>query len=113
VELCRRYSNRPDLLNPLVRTWQKISNPQDHYNETTTTLQGRAAKGAWRVRDRLSPADIQALLNAYRDGTTSQTLAERYGFSTNTIKRLLREHGVHKRRSRVPDVGVDADGVCQ
>ena len=101
VELCRRYSNRPDLLGPLVRTWQKIN--QDAPAGDDSDLAPVPGKEAcvWRVADRLSLSDVQTMIGSYRSGSTARFLSERYGVSTSTIKRLLREHGVRKQEPRV------------
>ena len=40
------------------------------------------------VSDRLTPSDIQTLIDSYLAGATSKSLAEQYGFSTTTTKRI-------------------------
>lgn len=52
--------------------------------------------GVWRVIDRLSPSDVDTLIQSYQAGRTARLLAERYSVSTATVKRLLRAHGVRK-----------------
>jgi transcriptional regulator of aromatic amino acid metabolism len=95
VELARRYSNRPELLNPLVRTLDKIHNGTPSDDVDLAVVEGRQARVP-TVNDRLTPADIQILIDSYMAGATSKKLAEEYGFSGTTIKRILREHGIRK-----------------
>lgn len=99
-ELCRRYSNRPDLLGPLVSVLGKIKNGVPHDDEPDLApVRGNEA-GVWRIADRLSPSDVSTLIESYRAGSTARLLAERYSVITATVKRLLHEHGVRKQRSR-------------
>lgn len=101
MELCSRYSNRDDLLEPLVRVLEQInqdllvSEPKDQL----VSADGATPK-AWRVADRLSPTDLANLVASYRGGTTIRDLAEQFNLGTTTVKRLLREHGARKRRPR-------------
>ncbi len=52
---------------------------------------------AWRVRDRLTEEQQQALAAAFRAGAEQRELAERYGISLSGVKRLLRSMGVRRR----------------
>jgi DNA-directed RNA polymerase specialized sigma24 family protein len=51
-----------------------------------------------RVSDRLTDEQQQAIIASFQAGTSKQTLAERYGTSISSVKRLLREHGVRGER---------------
>jgi hypothetical protein len=42
------------------------------------------------VGDRLSEADIERLVTAFTVGTSKRGLAERYGISESSVKRLIR-----------------------
>jgi hypothetical protein len=95
VELLRRYSDRPDVVGPLIRAWQEINNPADNHNRTVTTINGRTASPGY-VRHRLSETDVAGLIEAYRSGTTAKTLAERYDVHYTTTKKKLRKHGVRR-----------------
>lgn len=100
VELCRRYSNRSDLLGPLISVLDKIKNGVPHDDEPDlASVRGKDA-GVWRVADRLSPSDVSALIESYQAGCTARLLAGRYSISPMTVKRLLREHGVRKQHPR-------------
>jgi hypothetical protein len=46
----------------------------------------------WRLVDRLGEQTIQDLLKDRRAGTTQRRLAERYGISLSSVKRVLRRH---------------------
>ena len=54
LELCRRYSNRQDLLNPLVSVLEKIKSGADEGSQPDVgTVCGRQP-GVWRITDRLT-----------------------------------------------------------
>jgi hypothetical protein len=53
----------------------------------------------WRICDRLTAEDEQALAASFRAGTAKHQLAERYGISLSSVKRLLRKHNVRRDRS--------------
>jgi hypothetical protein len=97
VELLRRYSNRDDLLKPLVSLLERINEERLTGDEEGQLV---SADGpiprAWQVSDRLSPADIKTLVTSYLAGSTLRVLAEQYSISTTSVKRLLREHGACK-----------------
>jgi hypothetical protein len=97
VELLSRYSNREDLLKPLVNVLERInSEPEpDEPQDQLPSADGPDPR-PWQVTDRLSPADIKTLVKSFLAGDTIRVLAERYGISTTSVKRLLREHGARK-----------------
>jgi hypothetical protein len=97
VELCRRYSNHPDLLNPLVSVLTKIkSGAADNGPAGLAVVCGRQPR-VWRLAERLTEGDVATLLDAYRTGTPTRILAARYGVGTTSVKHLLRQHGVRRR----------------
>jgi hypothetical protein len=53
----------------------------------------------WRVRDKLSDEDVQALIKEFSSGTPKHVLADRYSVSLGSVKRLLQQHNI-RRRSR-------------
>ena len=88
-----RYSNRPDLLEQLRKVVAVLSN--------STQDDGTAAKAAAesvvrsrRLRDRFSQDDLQSMIDLYRSGTTAKQVAEKFGVSLRSVKRLLHEHGI-------------------
>jgi hypothetical protein len=48
------------------------------------------------VRDRLTEADVQALIGEFMSGTPKRVVAERYAISIGTVKNILRKHGVRR-----------------
>jgi hypothetical protein len=100
-ELLRHYSNRDDLLKPLVSLLERINDERlTGYEEGQLASADGPAPRAWRVSDRLSPTDIKTLVTSYLADSTIHVLAEQYGISTTSVKRLLREHGARKQRPR-------------
>lgn len=97
VELARRYSNRPELLNPLVRVMSMIhTEPSDTTHHDRPSVEG-ANVVPWRISDRFAAHDIDVLIAAYRSGQTAPALAKRYDIGLTSVKRLLRDRGVRKR----------------
>ena len=48
------------------------------------------------LRDRFSSDDLQAMIDLYRSGTTAKQVAEKFGVSLRSVKRLLHRHGVRR-----------------
>jgi len=97
VELLSRYSNREELLKPLVRVLERINaDPEPNEQQDQLPSADGPTPATWRVSDRLSPADVKALIKSYLAGDTIRVLAERYGIGTSSVKRLLRKHGARK-----------------
>jgi hypothetical protein len=86
VEVLRRYSNRPDLLGPLIDVLRRVE-AGDHEEEPGVV--SRPA-GPERVCDRLSEADVREIVKRFRAGAPKHKLAAEYGMSLSTMKRLLR-----------------------
>jgi hypothetical protein len=97
VELLSRYSNREDLLKPLVNALDRInSKPEPDEPQDQLPSADGPTPTTWRVSDRLSAADVKVLVQSYLAGDTIRVLAERYSISITSVKRLLREHGARK-----------------
>jgi hypothetical protein len=97
VELCSRYSNRDDLLKPLVSVLDRINSepPISDPMDQLPSADGSDPQ-AWRVNERMSPEDGKALVKSYLAGSTIRLLSEQYGISGSSVKRLLRQHGARK-----------------
>jgi transcriptional regulator of aromatic amino acid metabolism len=95
VELLRRYSNRPELVGPLVSVMKKINNSVDDHNEKVTNINGRTASPHY-TRTVLTDDQITEMIDSYKAGITAKVLAERYDVHYTTIKKKLRKHGVRK-----------------
>jgi len=103
VELTHAYSNTPDLLSDLETARQSITS---HDNLSTAWPVGSDQPGgdgqprAWSLRRRLSRPDIETLIDRYVTGTTAHDLAQQYGISVRSVKRLAHDHGVARRGYR-------------
>ena len=51
----------------------------------------------WRMRDRFSAEDLQAMVDLYRSGAAAREVAETFGIGLTSAKRVLRDHGIRKR----------------
>ena len=90
VEVLRRYSNRPDLLGPLLEVLRRIG-ARDTEDEPGVCSTGHGG-GSAPVRSRLSDADVHEIVDRFRAGTSKHRLAGEYGMSLSTMKRLLRRY---------------------
>jgi TIR domain len=64
---------------------------------------GAKAAAEWmvrsrRLRERFSLEDLRIMIDLYGSGATAREVAEKYGVSLRSIKRLLRQHGVRRER---------------
>jgi hypothetical protein len=90
VEVLRRYSNRPDLLGPLIEVLRRII--QDGDNEDEPGGVKSREGGSLRASERLSAADVCNIVDRFRAGVPKHRLATENGVSLSTMKRLLRRH---------------------
>lgn len=98
--MVRRYSNRPDLLEQLRKVVVILSNDgQD--GDMGTEMPTESVIRSRRLRDRFFREDLQTMIDLYRSGTTARQVAEKFGVSLRSVKRLLHQHGV--RRERLPN----------
>lgn len=94
------YSNRPDLLQQLRKVAAILSDGSQDDGAGTKGTTERVIRSR-RLRDRFSPEDLQAMIDLYRTGTTARLVAEKFGVSPRSFKRLLRQHGVRRRPRRL------------
>jgi hypothetical protein len=50
------------------------------------------------LRDRFPPEDLQAMIDLYGSGITARQVAEKFGVSLRSVKRLLHQQGVRRER---------------
>ena len=50
------------------------------------------------MRGRFSADELQTMIDFYESGATAEQVAQTYGFSKRSIKRLLQQHGVRRVR---------------
>jgi hypothetical protein len=86
-----------------LRRWQKSVNGGQPL--PVPELPDHPEHPAWRIRDKLTPADVQTLVQAFVAGTPQPELAVRYKISHSSVKRLLRKHGVRARPGEKPARG--------
>lgn len=96
VELVRRYSNRPDLQERLAEARSRASHRGGHEPGNHDVAASGRVPGTWRVRERLTDEDVQALIGEFLAGTPKRLLAEQYAISVSTVKNILRKHGVRR-----------------
>jgi hypothetical protein len=93
----RRYSNRPDLLEQLRQVVVILSKGGPE-GDTGAEVAGESVVRSRRLRDRFSSEDLQSMIALYQSGTTARQVAERFGVSLRSVKRLLHRHGVRRER---------------
>jgi hypothetical protein len=90
VEVLRRYSNRPDLLGPMIEVLRRIATG-DQSDEPGAVASREG--GTMRPSDRLSESDVHGIVARFRTGTAKHRLATEYCVSLSSVKRLLRKYG--------------------
>ena len=104
MDLLERFSNRSDVLYDLEEGERQLLKVQ---KETTERVSVQSVKTPRRVgaapttEERLGDENVSKLLRQYRDGTAAEVLAERFGVSLSSVRRLARKHGVDHRMSQV------------
>jgi hypothetical protein len=93
------YSKRPDLADSLVSAVRQLRQAQTQTGEPAFSGRSTQTSSRWRVGDRLSEAELEELIAAFTAGTSKRILAERYGISESSVKRLIRERGASKLSS--------------
>jgi len=87
AEALRRYSNRPDLLGPMIDVLRRIV-VGDQVDEPGGAESREGC--SLRLSDRLSEADVVKMVGRFRAGMAKHKLAAEYGMSLSSVKRLLR-----------------------
>jgi DNA-binding NarL/FixJ family response regulator len=97
MDLMAVYSNRRDLADALVSAVQQLRKAQAQTEASVQSVRSAPpSTRQWRVGDRLSQDDGEQLVVAFTAGTPKRELAERYGISESSVKRLIRRHGASK-----------------
>ena len=94
VDLVGTYSKRQDLADQLRRVLDRLGRAHEGPVEDPEHSVRTTAKAAepHRVADRLGQRAVRELVEAFDAGTSKWRLAEQYGISLSSVKRLLREH---------------------
>ena len=69
---------------------------KEHPGYEKATMNNTRHVRKWRIRQRLSAKNIAALVAASKAGAPKWQLAQRYGISMWSVKKLLREEGVKR-----------------
>jgi hypothetical protein len=94
------YLNRQDLADTLVSAVRQLRQAQAQTYEQAHSVRSMPLSTVqWRLGDRLYEADMERLIAAFTAGTPKRKLAERYGISESSVKRLIRQHGASKASS--------------
>jgi response regulator of citrate/malate metabolism len=83
------YSKRPDLLFDLASTVERLCREGVDEPGGVRSVRSEQAPRVWRVRDRLSEADIRNLISRHQEGVTTRELAEHFNIGMTSVKRLL------------------------
>ncbi|MGH8950738.1 MAG: hypothetical protein ACRDX9_04875 [Acidimicrobiia bacterium] len=97
VEVLKAYSHTPERLDDLRRTVeiarrQEPEHPDDGRDDAASRPSLRA------LADRLSPEDVQTIIDLHHGGTPTKDLAAKFEISARSVRRLL-----HKHRARLGD----------
>jgi hypothetical protein len=101
VDLLRHYWNRSDLLEQLRRTALILfDDGRDGEADTDAgaEITTKSVIRSRRLRDRFPAGDLQSMIDFYRSGSTAKRVAEKFGVSVRSVKRLLHHHGVRRER---------------
>lgn len=91
------YLNRQDLADALLSALTQLRKAQRQSSHPAQSVRS-APLGTRqrRVVDRLTGAELEGLIAAGTAGTSKRKLAERYGISESSVKRLIRKQGASK-----------------
>ena len=53
--------------------------------------------GQWSMRERFCAEERQAMIDLYTSGATGAQVAQRFGISVSSVKRVLRDHCIRKQ----------------
>lgn len=98
------YSNRRGFADALVSAVTQLRQAQEQTSVTAFSVRSTQTSSRWRVGDRLSDADQGRLIAAFTAGT-KRKLAERYGISESSVRRLIRQYGASKPLSALSRAG--------
>jgi uncharacterized alpha-E superfamily protein len=113
VDLVQAYSKRRDLADTLVSAVQQLRKAQAQTEGLVQSVRSAPlSTRQWRIGDRLSQDDREQLLAAFTAGTSKRKLAERYGISESSVKRLIRQQGASKGSKGLPRPSTHEDHIA-
>jgi Helix-turn-helix domain of resolvase len=100
VDLLVAYSNRSGLREQLQQATVILSKKAQRDDGPNSGTDGEVCSATrwWSLRDRFSTQDLHTMIDLYKSGTTAKQVAEKFGVSVRSVTRLLRQHGVHRKR---------------
>lgn len=104
VGLIRDYSKRPDVGDDLKRARYRLGKAvaADTQSKRLSVASTGRKPRVWSMEERLSPETITAMIADYRAGSIGKEIAEKYGISLSSVRRLMRKHGGRLKDS--PDI---------
>jgi hypothetical protein len=91
VEVLKPYSHTRDMLTDLRKAREVV------YRQVSAEPREQPPRPlSGPVANRLSPEDVQAIIERYHSGTIAKDLAATFGMSTKSIYRLLRKHDARR-----------------
>ena len=88
LHLLHTYSNTPELLTSLESVASTVRRT-DLQDEPTLP----STKRVWRLHDRLTEAEMDAVVISYYSGTPVAQLARQYGINHWSVNKLVHERG--------------------
>ncbi len=88
LDLIAAYFNRPGRCDDSRQLPEALAD-EPRYRRSVRSNRPRQPRG----RERLTSAGIASLVESFQDGTSKRELAQRYGISESTVKRLLHARG--------------------
>ncbi len=95
MELLSRYSNRPELLNPLVSALRAIQTDAKRGQEVRSVASPVPRRQD--IRERIGEQGLAEMAKMYLAGSTAKDLATKHGICVKTVRRLMKERGARKR----------------
>ena len=93
MEVLKAYSH-PAQLHDLRKIWEVVHDGQP--DEPDDRNEAASRRSQWSMVDRLSPADVQAIIDAYHAGMIAKDVAAKFQISLSSVRRLLRKHGARR-----------------
>ena len=91
--LLTHYSNRSDLLHELGETARQLQRAEPDSTPSVQSVRSPDRKGhVWSLTDRLTEAEVRAIVAGFEAGTPRWQLAEQHKISLSSVARLLRRH---------------------
>jgi DNA-directed RNA polymerase specialized sigma24 family protein len=93
VGLIRAYSNPSGPLEELARAVRRLERavPDDGQDEPCSVRSSGRVGRVWALSERLSDEQVQAMVAKFKAGTPKQQLADEFGISLSSVKRILRK----------------------